>query len=124
MRMSFWTSLSSILRDRNAGPLRDNAGDVLFVHLLLEHAFALLHLLDARVRFLQLALEILSFPVPQLGNLGVIPFSFRLLLFDMNGFDLFLDGTNGLDQFFLALPAQLHLRRLFAKLTELLSQSR
>ncbi len=55
MRRSFCISPSSILRDRNAGPLRDDLGDVLLGDLFLQHAVVLLDLRESRASLLESA---------------------------------------------------------------------
>src|SRR6266516_1114523 len=108
------------LGNRNAGPLRDDFGNVLLIDLLLEHALVLLQLLETRIRILELPIELLKASVTDFGHTRVVALTFGLLLLDVRLLDLFFDRTNRLNQFFLALPAQLHPGGLLAELTQFL----
>ena len=107
-------------RHRNAGPLRDHLGNLLAVHLLVDHRVVGLHLLEACLELLDLLLGLLDAAVAQLGHLAVVARTLGLLGLELVAFDILHLGLNLLDDALLVLPAGLHLVALLTQRAEFL----
>ena len=90
-------------RDGDAGPLGDDAGDVLFVNFFFEHAgLALgLHLGGELFEF---GFGLANQAVADLRDALQVAFAFFGLLFDLQLFDLFFQGTGAGDQVLFFFP--------------------
>ncbi len=106
--------------DGNARPLADDAGDVLFIHFLFEHALGLLQLLKARFVLLDVGFELRHLAVLQLRRLGVVAAALHPFDLAAHLLELFLQRAAGLDRILLLLPVRAQLRRFFLEVGELL----
>ena len=79
------------LRDGHAGPLRDDRGDVLLVHLLAQDGAVLLELVEAGGRRLEVLLELRERAVPQLGGLVQVALALGGLGRDLRLVELLLE---------------------------------
>ena len=107
------------LGHRHASPLGDHLGDVLGVHLLLEHPVALLQLVEVRRCILDATLQLWDAPVTDLrGNVEVaLALHLRTQLLE-----LLLERTDGRDRVLLPLPVLAHRGGLLLQCVELLEQ--
>ena len=105
---------------RNARPLADDFGDILFVDLFLEHALDRLQALQARLLVLDLRLEFRDAAVLQFRRHRVVAGSLGLFHFDPHALELLLELPAGLDRFFLLLPMRAELQVLFLEVGEVL----
>ena len=112
------------LRNRDAGPFRDDFGDVFGVDLFLEHLLIFLQLGELSVRLFQILLQLGQSAVAQLGGAVQITFALRLLLFDLGRFELFLERANALDRFLFVLPVGFETARGFVQIFDLAFQLR
>src|SRR5690606_15519371 len=92
------------LRDGDAGGAGDDLGDVLGVHLLLQHRAALLDLGQLLLRLLDLALEAGDLAVADLSDLAEVTLPLQLARLGLEGVDLRLPVLDGLDEVALLLP--------------------
>ena len=92
---------------RDAGPLRHDLGDILFVHLLLEHHAFFLDGLELLLLGIEFSLELGGDAVTKLRHLAEVPLPFGLLLLHPALLEAFLDLSNFADDRFFPLPARL-----------------
>ena len=105
------------LRDRDSGPLGDDAGDVFFVDFFFQHALAALalHLLAELGQFF---FGLANQAVANFGDALQIAFALFGLLFGFQLFDLLFEGANAGDEIFFLLPVGLERVRLLANFGE------
>src|SRR5206468_10489761 len=104
-------------------PLRDHLGDVLLVHLLLEHAALELDAREPRVLLLELALELEELPVAQLGDAREVGGTLGLLLLELDALALGLELADLRDRLLLLLPVGLEHRHLGPPLLQLVLET-
>ena len=93
------------LRDRNAGPLADDLGDVFLVHLFLQHARLLA--VHRCAELLDLSFELRQLAILDLRGAVVVALARGFLLFQLELLDALLQLANLGDGFLLLLPARL-----------------
>ena len=93
-------------RDRDPGPLRDDARDVFFGDLFVEQRMSALQLPEARVGLLQLLFDLDGLPVAKLSRLGEVGGPFRSLGVGAHLLQLGLQGADLRDGFLLLVPAR------------------
>ena len=103
----------------NAGPLRDDLGDVLLVDLLLEHLLGALELVEARALGLDLGLELAHRPVAQLGRALEVTVALGLLGVGARLLELLHELADLGDRVALGLPVRDHPVALLGQLGEL-----
>src|SRR6476660_4511695 len=91
-------------RDRDAGPPRDDLGDVVGAHFLLEELRTAVVARELRFRLLHVALELGNATVADLRRLREVTGARRLLRLDARLVDLLLDLPDGTERLLLLLP--------------------
>ena len=98
------------LADRNSCPTRYHIGDIFTVHFLLDHGGSTLHRLQFLLDFPDLFLLLFDLYVTDFGYFTVVAFTFGLIGFKLQVFDINLILLNLIDLLFFALPLSLLFR--------------
>ena len=106
-------------RDRNAGPARDNAGDIVFVDLFLRQAPAL-RMRESPFLFAQLFLQLGERAVFQFGDSVEIVLTLGLFDLHLRLLDLLAQGPQLHRRALLRIPLHAQPRLIFAQFGELL----
>ena len=111
-------------RDRDAGPLAHDLGDVFLRHLFLQHLQLGLELLEPFVLLRELLLELDEPAEPELGGALEVAVTLGTLELVAHLFDLRLALADLPDALLLLLPVRGHALRLLAQVGQLLLQAR
>ena len=106
--------------DGDAGPLGDHLGNLLRVHLLINHCIVGLHGLQLLFQVGHVLLGLLDAAVAQFGHLAVVAGTLGLLGLELVAFDILHLGLYLLDDALLVLPAGFHLVALLTQRAQLL----
>ena len=98
------------LADRNSCPTRYHIGDIFTVHFLLDHGGSTLHRLQFLLDFPDLFLLLFDLSVTDFSYFTVVAFTFGLIGFKLQVFDINLILLNLVDLLFFALPLSLLFR--------------
>src|SRR5208282_2456823 len=111
------------LRNRNASPLGDDAGNVFFIDFFFQHAMSGFAV-DLRGDFLQFLFSVADKPVADLRHTLQIPFAFLGRFFDFELLELFFQSAGFRDYIFFLLPLGFERVRLFTDAGEFLLDMR
>src|SRR6266849_50137 len=94
------------LRDRNASPLGDDAGDILFVYFFLQHSRLALAI-HLRVELAQFVLRLAQQAIADLSDALEVSFAFLRLLFNLQLLDILFERAGTGNEVLLTLPVGL-----------------
>ena len=110
------------LGNRNTGPTRNDFGDIIAVHLFLDHRSATLHIMQLFLYVFDIGFLFLDLTVTDLCYFTVIAFTFSLISFKLQVLDIDLILLDLVDQRFLTFPLSLLLCFLILQVSNLLIQ--
>ncbi len=110
--------------DRNTGPFGDHLGNLVGIHLLVNHSIVGLQLFKLYFKVGDLLLGLLDAAITQFGHLAVVAGTLGLFGLQFIGLDVLYFCLYGFDHALLVLPAGLHLVALLTQFAQFLVELR